>query len=87
VVEVESTEAIKERVVAGEGVAVLPESSVRAELSSGLLVSRQLAGFDPHRSVTLLYPREARLSAATHAFIALAHGMVQDGLLGSPPAG
>ena len=83
-VEFESTEAIKEQVLSAAGVAVLPESSIRGELANGSLIAHRLPDFQPRRPVNLVYPREARLSAAARAFFLLAHSMANGGLLGRP---
>ena len=69
--ELSSTEAIKAGAVAGLGAAVLPETSIEAELKSGDLVARPTAAFAPRRTIHLAQRRHAPLSAAARAFLDL----------------
>ncbi len=69
--ELRSTEAIKAGAVDGQGAAVLPETSVEAELKTGDLVARRIPAFAPHRTIYLARRRRAPLSAAVRAFLGL----------------
>jgi len=71
VIELGSTEAIKAGVVAGRGVAVLPQTTVEEELSEGVLVARSVRGFAPSRTVHLATLSHTPLSPPADSFISL----------------
>lgn len=66
--EVSSTEAIKQTVAGGLGLAVLSATTVESELALGALVQLDVQGFPLVRRWQLVYPRGKRLSAAATAF-------------------
>lgn len=65
--ELGSIEAIKEGVVAGLGIAVLPRESVALELASGDLVMLDLQGFPLQREWYIVHVKGRRLSLAADA--------------------
>jgi DNA-binding transcriptional LysR family regulator len=67
-----NTEAIKEAAIEGHGVAILPQTSVAAEIATGQLVTRTVPGFTPRRTAYVVRPRNVPLSAAASAFLTLA---------------
>jgi DNA-binding transcriptional LysR family regulator len=67
-----NTEAIKEAAIEGRGVAILPQTSVAAEIATGQLVSRTIPGFTPTRTAYVVRPSNVPLSAAASAFLTLA---------------
>ena len=79
-VELPSLEAIKRFVEMGNGVALVPGLSVRAELKSGTLVQVKVKELQIERKLRLVYRRQASLSHAAIAFLkvvesyAVAHG-------------
>jgi DNA-binding transcriptional LysR family regulator len=79
-VELPSLEAIKRFVEMGNGVALVPGLSVRAELKSGALVQVKVKELQIERKLRLVYRRQASLSHAAIAFLkvvesyAVAHG-------------
>jgi DNA-binding transcriptional LysR family regulator len=79
-VELPSLEAIKRFVEMGNGVALVPGLSVRAELASGALVRVQVPELQLERKLRLVYRRHASLSHVAVAFLkvveayAAAHG-------------
>lgn len=72
-IELDSIEAIKEMVLAGLGLSVVPEVAVAAELDAGELVSLPLAGWPPMERTTSLILRRSRepRPAAVQAFVDL----------------
>jgi len=79
-VELPSLEAIKRFVEMGNGVALVPGLSVRAELASGALVRVRVKELQLERRLRLVYRRQASLSHVAVAFLkvveayAAAHG-------------
>ncbi len=65
--ELGSIEAVKEGVIAGLGIAVLPRDSVTLELSSGDLVFLDVQGFPLRRQWHIVYLKGRRLSLAANA--------------------
>jgi DNA-binding transcriptional LysR family regulator len=68
-----NTEAIKQAAIGGEGVAVLPSSTVVAEVERGSLVGCQVVGFVPRRAAYMVHVAGTALSPAASAFRTLAH--------------
>jgi DNA-binding transcriptional LysR family regulator len=64
-----SNDAIKQGVLAGLGVAVLPKIAVLTELRSGQLVSPSIKGFPLRRSWCLVYPKGKHPTPVTQAFL------------------
>ena len=71
-VELPSIEAIKRFVEITDGVALVPGLSVQAELASGSLVQVAVPELQMERKLRLLHRREASLSHAAIAFLAVA---------------
>lgn len=70
-VEMPTIEAIKRFVAMGNGVALLPALSVESELARKELVRVKAPDLDFERKFRLVYPREATLSHAAQAFLAV----------------
>jgi DNA-binding transcriptional LysR family regulator len=70
-VEMPTIEAIKRFVAMGNGVALLPAISVEVELARKELVRVKAPDLDFERKFRLVYPREATLSHAAQAFLAV----------------
>jgi DNA-binding transcriptional LysR family regulator len=68
-VELPSIEAIKRFVEMGNGVALVPALTVRAELESGTLVRVTVPELEMERKLRLVYRRQATLSHAAEAFL------------------
>jgi DNA-binding transcriptional LysR family regulator len=66
-IELGSIEAIKEGVIAGLGIAVLPRDSVALELTGGDVVVLDVQGFPLHRQWHLVHLKGRRLSLAADA--------------------
>jgi DNA-binding transcriptional LysR family regulator len=71
-VELPTLQAIKRFLVAGNGVALLPEISVEGELARGELVRILIPELKLQRKLRLVYRKEASLSHAARAFLAIA---------------
>lgn len=71
IVELGSTEAIKAEALAGQGVAVLPRTTVADEVASGVLVRRSVEGFEPNRTVFLTSLPRTPLSPVAESFVCL----------------
>jgi DNA-binding transcriptional LysR family regulator len=71
VVELGSTEAVKAEAVAGHGVAVLPRTTVADEITTGDLVTRDLEGFHPNRTIFLTSLSKTPLSPVARSFVQL----------------
>lgn len=70
-VEMPTIEAIKRFVAMGNGVALLPAISVESELARKELVRVKAPDLNFERKFRLVYPREATLSHAAQAFLAV----------------
>jgi DNA-binding transcriptional LysR family regulator len=66
--ELGSTEAIKQTVTGGLGLAVVSATTVAAELALGELVQLDVEGFPLIRNWYMVYPKGKKLSAAATAF-------------------
>ncbi len=64
-----SNQALKHAAMAGGGVAVLSNMGVTAETRAGMLVTLPVEGWDCRRTLTLVYPRERKLSPSKQAFL------------------
>ncbi len=73
VMELAGCEAVKRGVMAGMGVAAVSEHSVEIELRQGLLGVLLIEGLHLEREISLISRKDARPSAATLAFTALAY--------------
>ncbi|ACQ78787.1 transcriptional regulator, LysR family [Beutenbergia cavernae DSM 12333] len=73
-VELDSNAAVKVVVVSGGFAAVMSELAVAAELRDGRLVEAPLEGVDLRRSLRAVWRRDAGLSRAAEAMIAVAGG-------------
>lgn len=70
--ELDNTEACKRVVLAGTGVALLPEMAIRAELARGELVALRVEGHPaPKRTIHVLQRQGAEPSASATAFLRL----------------
>lgn len=69
--ELGSTEALKEAVLGGLGVAWVPRLAVARELAGGDLAAVSVPGLDVRRTLSLISPLRRNQSPASRAFIAL----------------
>ena len=69
-IQVASLDALREGVVAGLGVALLPRHAVHLELACGLLRELPIAELPLYRSWCVVHPRGKRLSPVAQAFFA-----------------
>lgn len=67
--EMGSNEAIKQSVIAGIGVGILPKLSVLSELKSGSIKTVAINGFPLRRSWCLVYPSGKHLTPVAQAFL------------------
>lgn len=67
--ELGSTEAIKQGVIAGLGISLLPLHALRLELQAGCVQVLDVEGFPLYRTWYAAYPEEAYLSPAAKAFM------------------
>jgi DNA-binding transcriptional LysR family regulator len=74
ILELGSTEAVKSEAVAGNGVAVLPRTTVADEIAAGTLVACSIAGFRPLRTVYLTWLTRTTLSSVAESFVRLVRG-------------
>lgn len=81
-----STEALKNAVAAGLGLAIVSRLTVGLELSTGRLLELPVAGLPIRRALHLLRLRGKHLSAAMEAFIALLQRGSSGGRIGGPPS-
>jgi DNA-binding transcriptional LysR family regulator len=77
-IELPTLQAIKRFVGMGNGVALLPEISVEAELASGELVRIAVRELRLHRKLRLVYRRAANLSHAARAFLKVAQSVAEE---------
>lgn len=68
-VEADNLDTLKETVIQGLGVAILPEFAIEEELTSGLLVPVELPGLPLERRVSVISDTSNPLSATQRAFI------------------
>lgn len=69
--ELDHTEAIKQGVMAGLGVAFLSTHAVRGEVATGRLKALRLRGLRIHRHFHVIHHEARRLTASARAFMAL----------------
>jgi DNA-binding transcriptional LysR family regulator len=69
VLELGSTEAIKQAVAAGLGVSFVSEHTIKLEVAAGLVRVIPLTDFELKRPLYLVYVRSKRLSKATQVFL------------------
>ncbi|MBI4526232.1 MAG: LysR family transcriptional regulator [Deltaproteobacteria bacterium] len=69
VMELGSTEAVKEALIAGLGVSILSRTSIQREIQNGLLREVPIRGFKMERDFYLVFHRQRALSPVSHAFI------------------
>ncbi len=69
-----SNQAIKQAAMAGGGVGVISRMGVAAELRAGMLKVLTVADWNCRRPLTLIYPRERRLSPTQQAFLNFLQG-------------
>ena len=72
VLELSQTEAIKQAVAAGLGIACLPEVAIREAVAAGQLVALATPFLDLRRMLSLLVPRKRYRGAALAAFLRMA---------------
>ena len=77
-IELPTLQAIKRFVGMGNGVALLPEISVEAELARGELVRIAVRELRLHRKLRLVYRRAANLSHAARAFLKVAQSLAEE---------
>ncbi len=75
--ELPTLQAMKSFVATGNGVAFLPEISVKDELGRGELVHIPVRELSLHRKLRLIYRRSASLSHAARAFLKVAQAVAQ----------
>jgi DNA-binding transcriptional LysR family regulator len=68
-IELATLETIKEFVLLGVGIAILPRLAVEAEINSGKLVEVQVKGMKIEKVLRLVYRREQSLSHAAKSFL------------------
>ena len=66
-----SSEAIKQTVVAGGGLAFLSSTAIRSELEAGTLAAVKVRGLQIQRPLYRLQPKKARLGPSLQAFLNL----------------
>jgi DNA-binding transcriptional LysR family regulator len=71
VIELDHTEAIKQAVMAGLGIALVSTYAVRGELETGRLWAVRLRGLRVQRHFHVIHHDARRLTASARAFIAL----------------
>jgi DNA-binding transcriptional LysR family regulator len=74
ILELGSTEAVKSEAIAGNGVAVLPRTTVADEIATGMLLACSIAGFRPLRTVYLTWLPRTPLSPVAESFVRLVRG-------------
>lgn len=72
VLELSQTEAIKQAVAAGLGIACLPEVAIREAVAAGQLIALATPFLDLRRRLSLLVPRKRYRGAALAAFLRMA---------------
>jgi DNA-binding transcriptional LysR family regulator len=72
IVELGSTEAVKAEALAGNGVAILPRTTVAEDIASGALLRCCVEGFQPHRTVYVTSLSNTPLSPVAESFVRLA---------------
>jgi DNA-binding transcriptional LysR family regulator len=77
-IELPTLQSIKSFVGMGNGVALLPEISVEAELARGELLRIAVRELRLHRKLRLVYRRSANLSHAGRAFLKVAQSIAQE---------
>lgn len=75
--ELPTLQAMKSFVATGNGVAFLPEISVKDELARGELVHIPVRELSLHRKLRLIYRKSASLSHAARAFLKVAQAVAQ----------
>jgi DNA-binding transcriptional LysR family regulator len=78
VLELDQTEAVKQAVVAGLGIACLPEVAVGDAVASGRLKTLQTPFLDLRRKLSLLIHRQKYHGALLNAFLASVHASSSD---------
>jgi DNA-binding transcriptional LysR family regulator len=86
VMELDHTEAIKQGVMAGLGVALVSTHAVRGELETGRLLAVRLRGIRIQRHFHVIHHDARRLSASARAFIDLLEEIARSLRRGQPPA-
>jgi DNA-binding transcriptional LysR family regulator len=74
-IELPTLQAIKRFVALGNGVALVPEISVEAELARGELVRVPVRELRLQRKLRLVYRKKASLSHSARAFLAVAEAV------------
>jgi DNA-binding transcriptional LysR family regulator len=77
-IELATLETIKEFVLLGAGIAILPRLAVEAEIKAGKLVEVGVKGMKIEKTLRLVYRREASLSHAAKSFLEIVkeqHGL------------
>lgn len=77
-IELPTLQAIKRFVAMGNGVALVPEISVEAELARGELVRIPVRELHLQRKLRLVYRKKASLSHAARAFLAVAEAVAME---------
>jgi DNA-binding transcriptional LysR family regulator len=77
-IELPTLQAIKSFVAMGNGVAFLPEISVKDELARGDLVPIPVRELSLHRKLRLVYRKSASLSHAARAFLKVAESIARE---------
>ena len=67
-IELGSNQAVKQAAMAGGGIGIISRLGIAAELKAGMLVVVDVAGWDCHRPLTLIQPKDRFLSPSQRAF-------------------
>jgi DNA-binding transcriptional LysR family regulator len=77
-VTVGSREAIKAAIVAGYGVALVPQSIIDTEVRAGLVKTRKVPELDARYPVNIVFRKDKRLSKSSEAFLEILRQQVSD---------
>jgi len=77
-IELPTLQAIKRFLVAGNGVALVPEISVEGELARGELVRIPVRELHLHRKLRLVYRKGGSISHAARAFLTIAEAIAEE---------
>ena len=67
-IELGSNQAVKQAAMAGGGIGVISRLGITAELKAGMLTVLDVEGWECHRPLTLVHPRDRYLSPSQRAF-------------------
>jgi len=67
-IELGSNQAVKQAATAGGGIGIISKLGITAEVKAGMLIELDVAGWECHRSLTLIQPKGRYLSPSQRAF-------------------